>query len=79
MEENKLTLGERFWGIFANPVPTFKAIGEDPRILVPALVVIAINVLIGWLVIPETIAYTESILESRMAVVAPHLRIRSQN
>ncbi len=64
MEENKLTMGERFWGIFVNPVPTFKAIGEDPRILVPALVVIAINVLLGWLVIPETIAYTESILES---------------
>lgn len=64
MEENKLTGWARFWGVIVNPVPTFKAIGEDPRILLPALVIIAINVLLAWLIIPETIAYTETLLES---------------
>ena len=64
MEEKNLNITEKIWGVIVNPVQTFKAIGEDPRILMPALVVIAINVLLAWLIIPETMTYTESIIKS---------------
>ena len=71
MEDKQLTIWERFWGVIVKPVPTFQAIGENPRILVPALVIIAINVLLAVLIIPESIAFTESIWESTGQTMSP--------
>ncbi len=64
MDDQNLSMERKLWGVIVNPGPTFKLIGEDPRILAPALLVIALNVLLAWLILPETIAYTKSIMES---------------
>jgi len=64
VEDQNLNAGRKLWGVIVNPAPTFRLIGEDTRILAPALLVIAVNVLLAWLIIPETIAYTKSALES---------------
>lgn len=64
MDEQNLSTVRKLWGVFVNPGPTFKLIGEDPRITAPALLVIALNVALAVLILPETIAYTKSMLES---------------
>ncbi|NLW43907.1 MAG: hypothetical protein GXY92_01840 [Syntrophomonadaceae bacterium] len=64
MDDQKLNAGRKLWGVIVSPAPTFRLIGEDPRILAPALLVIAVDVLLAWLIIPETLAYTKSVLES---------------
>ena len=66
-----LLLWEKLWGVIVSPKSAFKAIGEDPRILVPALLVFAVNVLLAWLIIPETLAFTESALESTGQTMSP--------
>lgn len=71
MEDKQLNIWKRFWGVIVKPVPTFQAIGKNPRILVPALVIIAINVLLALLIIPESIAFTESIWESTGQTMPP--------
>jgi len=63
VEETKLTSREKLWGVIVNPVPTFKSIGQDPEILTPALIILALNVLLAWLIMPETVAYTESVIK----------------
>lgn len=71
VEDTKLTNREKLWGTIVSPTSAFKAIGEDPRILVPALAILAINVVIAWLVIPETLAFTESMLKSSGQTMTP--------
>lgn len=62
MEETRMSLTERFWKVLAAPGEAFKSIADDPRILWPALIIIAISLLLTTLIIPETKQFTEETL-----------------
>lgn len=47
-------IGQKLWGVLVAPGETFKAIGEDPKILIPALILIGLNLLLVLVVFPET-------------------------
>lgn len=54
MEERPMGIGQKLWGVLVAPGETFKAIGEDPKILIPALILIGINLVLALVVFPET-------------------------
>lgn len=59
MEETKMSITERFLKVLTAPGEAFKAIVDDPRILWPGLVIIAVSLLLTILIIPETKQFTE--------------------
>jgi len=63
VNEDSMSMGKRFAGVVFSPVKTFKAIGEDPRILVPAIVIIVISALLTAFIIPETQELTKLLLQ----------------
>lgn len=48
-----MSLPERMWGVIAEPVKTFQAIREDPRGLIPILVILGINLVLTFLLLPQ--------------------------
>lgn len=62
MEERQMNIGQRFWGVLASPAETFKVIGEEPRVLFSALIILGLNLLLTVMVLPETRAFTEDFL-----------------
>jgi len=62
MEETRMPMTQRFWKVLAAPGEAFQAIAEDPRILWPALIIIAVSVLLTILAIPETRQFTAATL-----------------
>lgn len=65
-----MSMGNRFVGVLFAPVKTFKAIGEDPRILVPAVVFVVAVALLTALIIPETQELTRMIMQKNPQVTA---------
>jgi len=68
MDEEKMGWGQRFWGVIVSPLNTFRAIGEDPRILWPALIVIVLYSLTVLVILPETKEYTREMLSNNPAL-----------
>lgn len=62
MGENKLSMTERFLKVLTAPGEAFQAIVDDPRILWPGLIIIAISLLLIILAIPETKQFTAETL-----------------
>jgi len=62
MEETKLSMGQRFSKLLAAPEEAFRAIVDDPRILWPGLIIIALSLLVTILVLPETKQFTAETL-----------------
>lgn len=54
MNEESMSMGRRFLGVLLSPARTFRAIGEDPRSLIPAVVLIVLTAALITLIIPET-------------------------
>ena len=63
MEESSMSMPRRFWGIIVEPVKTFQAIREDPRVLMPIVVVLAINLLLTIYFLPQIKEITEEALK----------------
>jgi hypothetical protein len=53
MEEQKMSLPQRLWGIIIEPVKTFQAVCEDPRALIPMAVFLAINLVLTIWFLPQ--------------------------
>lgn len=53
MEEQKMSLTQRLWGIIIEPVKTFQDVCKDPRILIPAAAVLAINLVLTIWFLPQ--------------------------
>ncbi len=53
MEESSMSWPRRCWGVIIEPVKTFQAIREDPRGLIPILVILGINLLLAITVLPQ--------------------------
>ncbi len=49
-----MSIGQKLWGVLVSPGEAFKAIGEDPKVLIPALLFIGLNLLMVLLILPET-------------------------
>ncbi len=62
MEENKMSMPERFLKVLTAPGEAFRVIVADPRILWPGLVIISISLLLAILAIPEFKQYTAETL-----------------
>jgi len=62
MEETRMPLTQRFWKVLAAPGEAFQAIAEDPRSLWPALIFIAISLLLTILILPETRQYSAEVM-----------------
>ncbi|MEQ8236432.1 MAG: YIP1 family protein [Syntrophomonadaceae bacterium] len=62
MEEPKLSMTQRFSKLLAAPEEAFQAIVDDPRILWPGLIIIALSLLLTILVLPETKLFTADTL-----------------
>jgi len=62
MEEIKMSITERFGKVLTSPGKAFTVIAEDPRILWPGLVIIAISLILTIIAIPETMVFTEQTL-----------------
>jgi len=48
-----MSLSQRLWGIFMEPVKTFQDVCKDPRILIPAAAVLAINLVLTIWFLPQ--------------------------
>jgi len=70
VNEESMSMGKRFVGVLISPVRTFKAIGDDPRILIPAVVFIVVAALLVTLVIPETREVTRLLLQKNPQMTA---------
>jgi hypothetical protein len=53
VDEHSMSWGQKFWGVLVSPARTFKAIGEDPRVLTPAIILIVAFTLLSILIWPE--------------------------
>ena len=62
MEENKMSMPERFLKVLTAPGEAFRVIVDDPRILGPGLIIISISLLLSILTIPELKQYTSETL-----------------
>ena len=65
MEKSKMSIAERFGKVLASPGEAFTAIAEDPRILWPGLVIIAITLILTIVALPETMALSEQTLAAK--------------
>lgn len=63
MEESSMSMPRRFWGVVVEPVKTFKEIREDPRAVMPIIVVLAINLLLAIWLLPQIKELTEETLK----------------
>lgn len=63
VNEESMSMGKRFLGVLVSPGKTFKAIGEDPRILIPGIIFIVISALLTALIIPETQELTKMLMQ----------------
>lgn|GEM_PF-394145 len=70
VNEESMSMGKRFMGVLVAPVKAFQAIGEDPRLLVPALVFIVVSALLTALIIPETQELTRMLLQKNPQMTA---------
>lgn len=48
-----MSLSQRIWGVIVEPVKTFQAVREDPRGLIPILIVLGINLLLTVVFLPQ--------------------------
>lgn len=62
MEEEKMSIIERFWKIIISPGKAFADIAQNPRILWPGLIIIVINLALTLLVMSETKEFTQQTL-----------------
>ncbi|HWP95513.1 MAG TPA: Yip1 family protein [Syntrophomonadaceae bacterium] len=65
MEEKNMSMTERFWKVLASPGEAFSAIIEDPKILWPGIIIIAITLFMTVIAIPETKTYTEQLMAAQ--------------
>lgn len=70
MNEESMSMGRRFLGVLLSPVRTFNAIAEDPRSLVPAVVLIVLTVALTSLIIPESKELTRLLLQNNPQMTA---------
>lgn len=54
-----MSMLEKFWKVLASPKEAFAAIAQDPRIIWPGLIIIAISLTCTLVNMPETRVYTE--------------------
>lgn len=54
MEERQMNILQRLWGVIIEPVETFGVISRDPRVLIPALMFMGLNLVLFLLILPET-------------------------
>lgn len=64
MDMEHLNPWQRFWKIIVNPFQAFRAIKEDPSLLVPLLAMMVFFLAITALVVPETREFTRETLVS---------------
>ena len=62
MAETKMSVTQRFWKVLVAPGEAFTAIADDPKILWPGLIIMAISLLLTILVLPETKQFTRETL-----------------
>lgn len=48
-----MSMPRRVWGVIVEPVKTFKAIREDPRAVIPIIIVLVINLLLVIWLLPQ--------------------------
>jgi len=65
LEEEKMPILARFVKVITSPRQAFTAITQDPKILWPALIFIALNVIFTVVVLPETLAFSEETLKAQ--------------
>jgi Yip1 domain. len=62
--ETRMSMWERFWKVLVSPREAFAAIAQEPRILWPGLIIIAISLICTLAIMPETKVFTEQNLAS---------------
>ena len=58
-----MSMPRRVWGIIVEPVKTFKVIREDPRAVIPIIIVLVINLLLTIWLLPQIKEITEEALK----------------
>lgn len=62
MEDRPMSMGSKLIGVITEPVKTFQAICESPNILLPAALVLVINLALSIATLPQVKAYTRDLL-----------------
>jgi hypothetical protein len=74
VEEQKMSLTQRLWGIIMEPVKTFQDVCRDPRILMPAAIVLAINLVLTIWFLPQIKDITEEALKQAQTMTAEQIQ-----
>lgn len=62
MDETRMSFAERVTNVVTSPGRAFAAIAEDPRIIWPGLIFIAISLILTAIILPETKTFTQETL-----------------
>lgn len=74
MEEKKMSLPQRIWGVLVEPVKTFQVISEDPRALVPIIAVLVIDLLLTIWLLPQFKEMTGEALKQTPNMTADQIK-----
>jgi len=74
MEEKQITLLQRFGGVIVQPVKTFQEICKDPRVLIPIIAVLAINLLLTIWLLPQLKEFTEEAMKQAGTLTADQIK-----
>lgn len=69
-----MSLTQRLWGIIMEPVKTFLDVCKDPRILIPAAAVLAINLVLTIWFLPQIKEITEETLKQAQTMTADQIQ-----
>jgi len=69
-----MSLTQRLWGIIMEPVKTFQDVCKDPRILIPAAAVLAINLVLTIWFLPQIKEITEEALKQAQTMTAEQIQ-----
>ena len=74
VEEQNMSLTQRLWGIIMEPVKTFQDICKDPRILITAAAVLAINLVLTTWFLPQIKEITEEALKQAQTMTTEQIQ-----
>ncbi len=74
MEENSMSMPRRFWGVIAEPMKTFQVIREDPRVLIPIIIVLAVNLLLTIWLLPQIKEISEEALKQAQTMTPEQIK-----
>lgn len=74
MEEEKMILPRRIWGVIVEPVKTFQEIREDHRVFIPIIAFLAINLLLTIWLLPQIKEITAEAMKQTPNITAEQMQ-----